>query len=33
MQLKKLEDILPKSNFQRVQKTYIVNLDKVTTIR
>lgn len=33
MQLKELEDILPKSNFQRVQKSYIVNLDKVTSIR
>ena len=32
MSMKKMEEYLPKKNFMRVHRSFIVNLDQVTTI-
>ncbi len=32
MRMKKLEEFLPKTNFMRVHRSFIVNLDKITTV-
>lgn len=32
MSMKKMEEFLPKSNFMRVHRSFIVNLDKITTV-
>ncbi|MGB5428724.1 LytR/AlgR family response regulator transcription factor [Eudoraea sp.] len=32
MSMKKMEEYLPKTNFMRVHRSYIVNLDKITTV-
>ncbi len=32
MSMKKMEEFLPKTNFMRVHRSFIVNLDKITTV-
>jgi two-component system LytT family response regulator len=32
MSMKKMEEFLPKASFMRVHRSYIVNLDKITTV-